>query len=279
VLAKWGRRGKNLSNQSKGDFTTLTAAEQVQQGLWNQKAKEGYLNIETAEYVAHMKAEVVQPLMMASPGIFENLEGNKTATGTAPQPQTAPFIPVIEWECDACGKKFKPRMNGQFPEVGQGTICPSCIQKAKTLAARRKAQGEDEVLVCADNAGLEDRFDLGIEYIVEEHKDKAMIYVYDKMGRKDEYFRIRFTTLEQWNRKNGILNITAVKNREPVVKKEVDITLFDPGMPDSEDIKMKDSDGKEISVMEAITGKKPSRTVKTGFVPAKISSMPVKGKV
>jgi predicted DNA-binding WGR domain protein len=49
-----------------------------------------------------------------------------------------------------------------------------------------------DVVVCINNAGIEDKFDLGIDYICEKHSDSQMIYVYDKNGVKGEFFVDRF---------------------------------------------------------------------------------------
>ena len=76
---------------------------------------------------------------------------------------------------------------------------------------KRTEKGEDEVMVCVDNDGMDDRFDVGIEYLVEDHKDKTLIYAYDKLSKKGEFFKKRFLTPEQWEQKQGKI---VVKNRE-----------------------------------------------------------------
>jgi predicted DNA-binding WGR domain protein len=208
VLAKWGRRGKKLSNQVKGTFSSETLAATAQWNLWKDRQKEGYLDIESSEYRDHMKAEGGSPLMLSSVGIQENLElaDGFTPLGLAKSPTV--------WKCDRCGKDWQPKQNvAGWVESGQGDICPDCIQKVKEIAAAKRARGEDEVQVCVDNSGIEDRFDIGIEYLVENHADKGMVYVYDKLGRKDEYFRIRFVTPEQWAIKNGKIIVNIIKNR------------------------------------------------------------------
>lgn len=52
--------------------------------------------------------------------------------------------------------------------------------------------GDGDAIVCINNAGIEDKFDLGVDYIFENHPDAQMIYVYDKNGVKGEFFRDRF---------------------------------------------------------------------------------------
>lgn len=223
VLAKWGRRGKRLNNQDKGRFTTEAAAVQAQVNLWKDRAKEGYQDIESAAYETAMKNNGVTPLTLNSQGIIENLELEDG------QGQAAPNIPVIEWDCERCGKKFQPELNDDGNPIGKDAFCPACIKKIKDLAAKRAKDGEDDVLVCVDNAGMEDRFDVGIEYIVMEHKDPAMVFVYDKMGRKDEYFRNRFITKEQWDRKQGKFTVNFQKSRDSQAGSQIQFAPMKPG--------------------------------------------------
>jgi hypothetical protein len=48
------------------------------------------------------------------------------------------------------------------------------------------------VVVCVDNAGCEDRFDEDVQYVAETHPEGDLYYVYDKNGKKDEWFKDRF---------------------------------------------------------------------------------------
>lgn len=52
-------------------------------------------------------------------------------------------------------------------------------------------------VVCVDNTGIDDRFDKDVEYVAKHHKDFKMIWVYDKFGKIDEYFKDRFVNPEQ----------------------------------------------------------------------------------
>jgi hypothetical protein len=53
-------------------------------------------------------------------------------------------------------------------------------------------ENDSDIAICINNTGIEDKFDLGVEYVFEEHKDFQMICVYDKNGIKGEFFRDRF---------------------------------------------------------------------------------------
>ena len=208
VIAKWGRRGKTLTSQSKGRFSTESGAINHKGSLWDEKRNKGYLDIETNEYIAHMLKgnSKLQPLTMQSSGIVENLEGDDGIDKVITR--------KVVWQCESCGKDWNPILNDKgFPDNTQNNLCPACHEKMARIAKKSQENGGDLVMVCVDNTGMEDRFDLDIEYIVEQHKDRTMIYVYDKMGRKDEYFRLRFITSEQWKEKKGIITATVLKKR------------------------------------------------------------------
>lgn len=49
------------------------------------------------------------------------------------------------------------------------------------------------VLVCVNNTGVEEFFDVGVEYVYERHKDPSMVYAYDKFGERREMMADRFT--------------------------------------------------------------------------------------
>ena len=49
----------------------------------------------------------------------------------------------------------------------------------------------DTVVECVDNSGMEDQFDVGVEYILDS-KDGDFFTVYDKLGIRRECFRDRF---------------------------------------------------------------------------------------
>jgi len=48
------------------------------------------------------------------------------------------------------------------------------------------------VVVCVNAGGIEDRFDEGASYSAEMHPESDMVYVHDKYGERDEWFRDRF---------------------------------------------------------------------------------------
>ena len=212
MLAKWGRRGKNMSVQPKGKYASLSAAMQAQAQLWNDHAKDGYLDIESDHYQKHMGSMTIfpkiDPLTLQSPGIKEHLEYED---GTI-----FPVVPrSIVWQCESCGKDWMPILNDQgYPDKTQNNVCPECHKKILAIAKKRTEKGEDEVMVCVDNTGMDDRFDVGIEYLVEDHKDKTLIYAYDKLGKKGEFFKKRFLTPEQWAQKQGKIVVNMIKNRE-----------------------------------------------------------------
>ena len=56
-------------------------------------------------------------------------------------------------------------------------------------------------VVCLDNVGLEDKFDLGAEYVVLPSKDKSMLVVRDRNGVGRECFAERFKQVTKPSRK------------------------------------------------------------------------------
>jgi len=50
----------------------------------------------------------------------------------------------------------------------------------------------DNIAVCVNSSGMEDAFDVGIEYMFEGEADGEMLSVYDKTGTLRECFRDRF---------------------------------------------------------------------------------------
>lgn len=222
VLTKWGRRGNKLSNLEKGRFDTENKAEKCQVSLYTDRLKEGYLDIEGIQYAKHIaQFGTISALTLNSAGIQENLEKEVGVTSTGS------VLKKVVWQCERCGKDYEPELDHHGLPTKRNAFCPNCIEIAKEAGrkASKRIAGEDEVLVCVDNSGLEDRFDVGIEYLVEDHNDKTMVYVFDKMGRKDEYFKVRFMTSEQWDKKNGKIRVNIIKNRESDPAKPVFMPL------------------------------------------------------
>lgn len=210
VLAKWGRRGKGMSVQPKGSYASESLAYQARMNLWSEQCRKGYLDITSNEYIAHMLKmnSANQPLRMDMKEIMDNLEAEPGQVSVTPR--------RITWQCESCGKDFHPKLDEKgFPESTRDVLCSDCHEKMSRIAKKHQENGGDQVMVCVDNTGMDDRFDVGIEYIVEDHtNDKTMILVFDKMGRKDIYFRNRFLTPEQWDKKQGKIKVKAIKNRE-----------------------------------------------------------------
>jgi hypothetical protein len=174
--------------------------------LWSDRVMEGYLNIETQKYREYLfvTLPLIQPLTPQSDGIKEYLEPETLEPETsapetdavveAPAPVETAIPPkAITHHCRKCGRSFVPKMERDSILTDVMQYCPRCLEDKW-----EQKKEEDKVMVCVDNTGMEDRFDVGIEYIVEEHKDQKVLYAYDKLGRKDEYFQTRFMEPGQW---------------------------------------------------------------------------------
>lgn len=76
---------------------------------------------------------------------------------------------------------------------GNTPVAPKPKKKVPSVAKPAPVAPQTEIIVeCIDNAGLEEWFDMGIEYVGEVHSDPALVWVYDKVGEKQECFKERF---------------------------------------------------------------------------------------
>ena len=65
--------------------------------------------------------------------------------------------------------------------------------RIKVLKSREPVLPEiGDTVICINNIGMEDKFNMGIEYICEKHPDKNMLKVYDKNGVLGDFFKDRF---------------------------------------------------------------------------------------
>jgi hypothetical protein len=68
----------------------------------------------------------------------------------------------------------------------------NCWKAKKETKKEPKKEASNEV-ICINNAGMEDRFDIGVSYLFERHRsDDTMLWVVDKLGEKRECFKERF---------------------------------------------------------------------------------------
>ena len=154
VIGKWGRRGKNISSQVKLTTQVEQMALLEQRNLFNAKLREGYVDIESTSYTG--------TLTLQSAEVRGNLE------------------PEANEEKQSVSKKSKPEKK----DLSQMDSSDSPWDDLNTAV--------NMVAVCLNNSGAEEKFDVGVEYVFETHKDKSMIWVYDKFGVKGEFFKERF---------------------------------------------------------------------------------------
>jgi len=157
VLGKWGRRGKNVSQQNKGKYPSKQSALNFAQSLANQKEKKGYVNIDTGMY-------------------------NGPLTRTSPE--VAKFLEPEDNEIEA-----EDIMNAPEPEVVKPKNDAGEIPKLK--------KGEVYVAKCVDNTGIEEHFDVGIDYIVLElskgmDDEEQMVLTMTANGEQKSCYRKRF---------------------------------------------------------------------------------------
>jgi predicted DNA-binding WGR domain protein len=191
VIGKWGRRG-NLNQQTvKGTVRTIVSAETLQKTIYNEKLAKGYVDIESANYTGGVSRN---DSWLSSK--MEEEIGAVSSGGQTPWPKVS--------------KKPAPKP------------VASVVPAAKVVLPE-----DDGVLVCVNNVGMEEKFDMGIEYVCEPHKDAAMVWVYDKFGAKAEFFADRFMVPSAYKRKtqnDGMkfkkfevgetINVNIIKSRE-----------------------------------------------------------------
>ena len=80
-------------------------------------------------------------------------------------------------------------------EVDEPVTVPLKSRPSKPKPSK-PIKSKDAVAVCVDNSGIEDRFDKDVEYVCESSGDPDMLWVYDKYGKRDEWFSERFQVVE-----------------------------------------------------------------------------------
>jgi len=186
VIGKYGRRtGNTLQIAPKMRTAHESVAYAEQRALFNGKLKTGYKDVEENGYNG--------PVSRSTTIIKTNLETEKS---------------VLE-DID----------NIRIPVPDKAREAREASAKAVEAAKVKALEPEEDTVVCADNSGIEEQFDVGIEYVCERHTDRTMIWVYDKFGKKTEYFRDRFKS------------VAAAKTGGPVWKKfaegeEINVRTF-----------------------------------------------------
>jgi predicted DNA-binding WGR domain protein len=65
-------------------------------------------------------------------------------------------------------------------------------QNAVNSVVEDDFDGEDVEAVCLDNVGMEDKFLVGVAYMVESHDNAKLVYVIDRFGESQECYKERF---------------------------------------------------------------------------------------
>jgi predicted DNA-binding WGR domain protein len=157
VIGKFGRRGGNMQVQIKGTYATLGGAQNAMQILFNEKLNKGYRNIENGGYNGPVTIGSVQSSLEAEPGV--------TVTTPVDQDQV---------------------------DINEAAKNSTQVQQELTKNRSTKLPVAALRVVCINNLGIEDRFDLDAEYDAKTCKSAEMLVVTDRNGKKDEYFAERF---------------------------------------------------------------------------------------
>lgn len=158
VIGKFGRRGGNMQVQIKGTYSTLGGAQNAMQILFNEKLNKGYRNIENGGYKGPVTVGSVTGSLEAEPGV----------TNTTPVDQDQ-------------------------VDIEEAAKNSTQVQQELTKSRSAKIPAATFRVVCINNLGIEDRFDLDAEYEAKAAKKDEMLMVTDMHGKKDEYFAERFS--------------------------------------------------------------------------------------
>ena len=166
IVAKWGRRigNNNFQSQIKGTFQTLGGALASMESFFREKIKKGYKDIESPNYLGGVTIASVQQHLEAESG--------------------GPVINPVEPLQDDSVKKTMERAEKK---------------KAAKLLQNRSGVLPHQIIqvVCINNLGIEDRFDIDVEYNARECVAKPeMLFVTDMHGKEDQYFVERFQRTE-----------------------------------------------------------------------------------
>jgi predicted DNA-binding WGR domain protein len=163
VVARWGRRGGTMKQTPKGEFNDLIVAKQAAKKVFRKELDKGYEDINSPSYF--------KPLRMDDPWLLKNL--------------------------------FEPIHGELEPNPSDLGLPASFFQKPKQAPAVSWPNEKEKEweLICLDATGMTDGFDEGVEYLVMEHAESALVWVYDRNGTKVERFRARFGTMEEYRKR------------------------------------------------------------------------------
>ena len=181
VIGKWGRRGSLNQEIVKATVSSPIAAEVEQKRLFNGKLSKGYIDIEGGSYHGTLTRN-------------DRFIQDKLESETASSSSVATRI------------RTPRQKRSEKAPTEEGIL----FDAASTIIEEQKQLEDDGVVICVNNLGMEEKFDKDVEYVAELHKDPLMLWVFDKFGKKAEYFKDRFVSLQQ----QKTLEVNTIKFRE-----------------------------------------------------------------
>jgi len=149
-----------------GVFYSFGRAVSVQEECFSKKTSKGYLDIDCFPYASSVPKGSFATRITLATHLEKELDHNGNyADGTH-----------VKVKC------ANPKCNNGA-EDGQ-ILCKKCFDESSNV--------EPDELICTDNTGCSEQFDVGISYVVEKHTVKDMLWAYDKNGIKTAIFRTRF---------------------------------------------------------------------------------------
>lgn len=107
------------------------------------------------------------------------------------------YVDIDSREYSGSLTRQDPWLRRWVEEVDGNTPAPAPVPTPTPAPqAPKPVQQESDVLVCINNAGIEDQFDEGVEYFVKKYDDEDFVQVIDKYNEVRSVFRERFAAPE-----------------------------------------------------------------------------------
>lgn len=139
------------------------------------------------------------------------------------QPLSGEVVPTWDYARKRAKKYTVRKSKSGWTEVAEGAQVPVYVRRCMAVAVDRVVSPEEllqlirqaeieRYVVFRDNTGLEDFFDVGVEYLAEEDNDPHCIKVYAKDGSLREVLRDRLDSVEETENVQEIQKAIASKD-------------------------------------------------------------------
>jgi len=156
VMTKWGRRtaANGLIMKPHSIYRTKTEAVQAMHKLAQEKLAKGYVEVSSPSY--------------SGPVVRKEIEARDMGDAI-----DAPVRPLSD----------DLRRTGRFP---------SEQQRPQQKFEPQKSKIQELLVICLNNIGVEEHFDMGVEYLAMGNAKPDFLTVEDKFGKTGDYDKARF---------------------------------------------------------------------------------------